>query len=91
MWRTADLKGRPRFANGLRHRAPRSLRSRLPASTPGWTGPPSSPWARRGAASLLLGCVAQKVIAHAACPVVTWRLALLRSGPEAVRGNGAAP
>jgi hypothetical protein len=43
-----------------------------------------------GAASLLLGSVAQKVIAHAPCPVVTWRRGLLRSGPEAVRGHGAA-
>ena len=40
---------------------------------------------RTGAARLLLGSVAQKVIAHAVCPVVTWRLELLRTGPEAVR------
>ena len=40
---------------------------------------------RTGAARLLLGSVAQKVIAHAACPVVTWRLELLRTGPEALR------
>jgi nucleotide-binding universal stress UspA family protein len=38
-----------------------------------------------GAARLFLGSVAQKATAHAACPVITWRLELLRTGPEAAR------
>jgi len=42
-----------------------------------------------GAASLLLGSVARKVIAHVPCPVVIWRLEL-RSGPVAVRSHSAA-
>ena len=40
---------------------------------------------RTGAARMLLGSVAQKVVALAPCPVLTWRLELLTHGAEAGR------